>query len=160
MLYSFPLLGQHFRLALQVRKLGGQALQSLLIGIGCILAQQCSLFDFQLHNLSVDSFQLFWLAVRTYTNMAGRFIDYIYRFIRQKAFIDISVRQLGCRNKRIICYADAVMKFIFFFQSPEDKNCIIYGWLANKYRLEPSCKSGISFNIFTVLIQCCRTNTM
>ena len=68
--------------------------------------------------------------------MAGGLINHIYRLIWQEPLVNITVRQLGCRNERVICYANTVMQFVFFFQSSEDKDRVLYAWLAHKHRLE------------------------
>ena len=50
--------------------------------------------------------------------------------------------------------------FISLFQSSQDRDCILNGWLIYQDRLETTLQCSILLNILTILIQCCCTDTM
>ena len=50
--------------------------------------------------------------------------------------------------------------FVSLFQSSQDRDCILNGWLIYQNRLETTLQCSILLNILTILIQCCCTDTM
>ena len=50
--------------------------------------------------------------------------------------------------------------FVSLFQSSQDRDCILNGWLIYQNWLETTLQSCILLNILTILIQCCCTDTM
>ena len=50
--------------------------------------------------------------------------------------------------------------FVSLFQSSQDRDCILNGWLIYQDRLETTLQCSILLNILTILIQCCCTDTM
>ena len=50
--------------------------------------------------------------------------------------------------------------FVSLFQSSQDRDCILNGWLIYQNRLETTLQCSILLNILTILIQCCCTDTV
>ena len=50
--------------------------------------------------------------------------------------------------------------FVSLFQSSQDRDCILNGWLIYQNWLETTLQCSILLNILTILIQCCCTDTM
>ena len=50
--------------------------------------------------------------------------------------------------------------FVSLFESSQDRDCILNGWLIYQNWLETTLQSCILLNILTILIQCCCTDTM
>ena len=91
--------------------------------------------------------------------MACCLVHHIDRLVRQKALGDVTLRQPGSGDQRIIRDPHTVMKFVFFLQPAQHEDRVLDRWLINKDRLEPAGQRRVLFHILTVFIQRCRADT-
>ena len=50
-----------------------------------------------------------------------------------------------------------MMRFIFFFNTAQNCNCVFHTWLVNQNLLKTTLESRILFDVFAILIQGCCT---
>ena len=125
----------------------------------CLFLESC-LLDLQLHDLSGEFIQLRRHGIELRLDHCTRFIHEVDSLIRKETIADITVGK-GCR-----CYKSgignlyAMINLITVLQSTKDRDRILDRRLINHNRLETTFQSRILLNIFPVLIQSRRTNTV
>ena len=125
----------------------------------CFFLESC-LLDLKLHDLSGKFIQLRRHGIELRLDHCTRFIHEVNGLIRKETVADITVGK-SCRcYKRRIGDLYAVIDLITVLQSTKDRNRILDRRLINHNRLETTFQSRILLNIFPVLIQSCRTDTV
>ena len=118
------------------------------------------LLDLKLHDLSGEFIQLCRHGIELRLDHCAGFIHEVDSLIRKETITDITVGK-GCRRyKRGIGDLYAMINLITVLQSTKDRNRILDRRLINHNRLETTFQSRVLLNIFPVLIQSCRTDTV
>ena len=118
------------------------------------------LLDLQLHDLSGEFIQLRRHGIELRLDHCAGFIHEVDSLIRKETIADITVGK-GCRRyKRGIGDLYAMINLITVLQSTKDRNRILDCRLIDHNRLETTFQSRILLNIFPVLIQRRRTDTV
>ena len=112
-------------------------------------------FDLELNDSSVQFIDIFWLTIDSHAQSCCCFINQIDCLIRKEAISNVAVRKSGCCNNCTIRDTYAMVEFIFFFQTAQDRDGIRDRWFGNEDRLETSCQSCVFFYMVAVLIQGC-----
>ena len=110
-------------------------------------------FDGQLHDLPFDLIELGRLAFDFHFEPAHRFVDEVDRFVGHKAVCDISVAENCRRDERFVVDPHAVVDFVFFAQSAEDRNRVFDRRLRTVDRLKTPFERRILFDVFPVFVE-------
>ena len=143
----------------QFRKFTLQHFQTILTRSVCFFLQ-CSFFNLHLHDTSLQFIQFRRQRIQLCLNQCTRFIHQVNRLIRKESIRNVTMRKCGSCYKCTVCDFYPMKNFIAFFQSAENGNRVFHGRFIYQYRLKTSFQCRIFFNIFTILIQRCCTDTV
>mmetsp|Transcript_436 Transcript_436/g.587 ORF Transcript_436/g.587 Transcript_436/m.587 type:complete len:218 (+) Transcript_436:1583-2236(+) len=65
---------------------------------------------------------------------------------------------MGCIHKSLISNTHTMMRFIFFFETTQNRDCVGYTRFAHKHLLEATFKCSIFLHMLTIFIERCSTN--
>ena len=116
--------------------------------------------DLQLQHLPGDFVEFSRQTVDFRPQPRGSFVDEIDRFVGKKPVGDIAVRELGGGHQCRIFDPHAVMHFVAFLQSAEDRNGILDRGLIDQHGLEAPFQRGVLLDMFAVLIERRRADQM
>ncbi len=127
---------------------------------GVVLKLQGLDLDLHLQDLAVQLVQLFGFAVHLHAQTAGGFVHQVDRLVRQETVGDIAVAQRRGRHKGAVADPHTVVEFVFLLDAAQDADRVFDGGFFDQHRLEPTGKCRVFFNVFSVFIQCGRTDAM
>ena len=121
---------------------------------------QCGELNFHSHAFPLDLVDLHGTGINLGSQLRRGFVDQVDRLVRQKTVRDILIGKRGGGDDRGILDFDPVMHFVTLLESAQNGNRILHTRLGNQNGLETAFQSGIFLDIFPVLVQCRRTDTM
>ncbi len=154
-----PCRRQLIRLCLQIRNLALDCLEAIHRSSILFFLQSLGL-DPQLQEAAIDLVEFFGLGIDLHAQTRRGFVHKVDGLVRQEPVSDIPVRQIGGRNNRGVRHADTMVRLVATLQATENRDCIGNGWLIHENGHEPSCEGGVTFNMFAILVQSRRTDTV
>ena len=127
--------------------------QMLLRQLVILFLEGC-FFNFVLNDFALNNIQFCRHGVNFRANHCTRFIDQINRLIRQESVGNIPIGQCSGCNQRRILNLYAVIDFIAFLQTTQNRNGIFHCRLTDHNGLETTFQSRILFDILAILVQC------
>src|SRR6185312_16132109 len=83
----------------------------------------------------------------------GGFVNQVNRFVGQEPVLNIAVRQDGRGNECGVLDAHAVMDFVAFAETAQDRDGVLDRGLVYQDGLKTALKSGVLFNIFSIFVE-------
>ncbi len=125
-----------------------------LLRVRIAFFQQRLALNFQLHDAPLDLVNFHGQGIDLHPQARRRFIDQVDGLVRQEAVRDVTVRKRGRRKNRRILDAHAVVHFIAFFQSAQNRDRIFDRRFADQHRLKPAFQRRIFLDVFLVFVEC------
>ena len=104
--------------------------------------------DFLRHGVNLDA------------QAAGGFVHKVNGLIGKEAVGNVAVRKLGRSDDCRIGDAHAVVDFVLLLQAAQNGDGVFHGGLAHEHRLETALKRGIFLDVFAVLVERGRADSM
>ena len=135
--------------------LGQRALQLLATGHrpGIVIVAQGLQLDLQLHHVPVHLIDLGRLGVDLHADPRGRLVDQVDRLVGEEAIGDVALAERRRGDERGVLDADLVVDLIALLQSPQDRDCVLDGRLADVHRLEAPLERGVLLDVLAVLVE-------
>ena len=105
-----------------------------------------------LHDLALDHVDFGRHRIELDLQTAGRFIDKIDSFIWKEPVADVAMRKHGRRDERRVLNAHAVMHFVAFLQSAQDRDRIFHARFFHHERLKTPFQRGVFLDVFAILV--------
>ena len=115
--------------------------------------------DLELNDLSFELIDLLRQRIDLDAQPRSRFVNQINGLVGQETIGDVAIGKRGRGDNRRVLDADAVMNFVFLFQSAQDGDRIFDGRFANIDLLKASFQRGILFDVFLVFVKRGRAHT-
>src|SRR5690606_4301390 len=109
--------------------------------------------DLQLHDLSVELIQFFRQRIHFDTQLGCSLIHEVNGLIRQETVRYIAVRQLYSGDDGVVLDPHAVVQFVLFLNTSQDRNSVFNGGFVHHYRLEPAFQGFVLFDVLLVLLE-------
>ena len=158
-LFGVPARGQRGGFLLKPGKFTTELFQAILRGGICLLFQGL-LLDLELNDPAVEFVELFRLRVDLHAQARGRFVDEVDCLVGKKPVGDIAVRQRRGGDDRGIGDAHAMVQFVFFLETAQNRDGVGDGWLGDEHRLEAARQRGILFDMLAIFVERGRTDAM
>ncbi len=81
------------------------------------------------------------------------FVHQIDRFVGQKTVGDVAMRKRGRRHERRILNAHAVMHFVAFLQSAQDRDGRLDARLVHHHRLETPLQRRVLLDVLAIFVE-------
>ena len=110
-------------------------------------------FHFELHDFALELVE-FGGEGFEFDLQAGRgFVHEIDGFVGQEAVADIAIAEHGGGDERGVLDANAVVDFVAFLESAQDRDGILDAGLADHDGLEAALEGGVFFDVFAVFVE-------
>ena len=136
----------------QVGELFFQLRQALLARRVLFFLQRLA-FHLELHDLALDHVDLRRHRIELDLQARGRFVDKVDRFVRQKPIADVAMRKDRRRDQRRVLDAHAVMHFVAFLQSAQNRDRVLDARLIHHHRLEAPLQRRVFLDVFAILVE-------
>ena len=145
--------GFEFRgLLLQIGQRFFQLLQTLARRLVFLLLQS-GLLDLQLHNLAFKPVDFRRHRIQFHAQARRRLVHKVHRLVRQKTVGDVAMRQGGGRHERGVLNAHAVVHFVAFLQTPQNRDGRLHARLRDVNGLEPPFQRRVFFDVLAIFIE-------
>ena len=112
-----------------------------------------------MQDLAIDFIDLLRFGGDLHLQSRGGFIHQIDGLIRQKSVGDVAAAEHGGSHQCAVGDANAMVHFIAFLQSAQDRDRVLHRGLVDQHLLEATLKSWILFDVLTVFVECCGSDT-
>ena len=129
-------------------QLGESRLRQLVV-----LILEGGFLDLHLDDLAVDDVQLRRHGVHLGADHGAGLVDEVDGLVREETVGNVAVTERGGGDDRVVGDLDAVEDLIAGFQTTQDGDGILDGWLLHEDGLEPALECGILFDILPVFVQ-------
>ena len=109
--------------------------------------------NFQLNDFTVDFVHFLGHRVNFGANHRAGFINQIDGFVRQKPVGNITVRQRGRRDNRVVHDLHTVENFVTLLQTAKNGDCVRHSRFIHQNRLETAFKGRVFFDILSVFVK-------
>ena len=110
-------------------------------------------FYFQLHHAAVEFVEFFGYRVHFQTQFGRRLVHQINGFVGQKTVGDVTVGEFDGGNNSIVLDAHAVVEFVFFFDTAQNRNGIWHVGFVHQNQLKTPLQSLVFFDVFLVFFK-------
>ncbi len=156
---GFPDFFQIIVFTLQTRQLVLNQLQTLERSF-VFFALHRFTFDLELNHAPFHLVHDFRPGIDLHFHPRCRLVDQINGLVRQKTVGNIAMRQLRRRDDGWVGNLDTVVHFVFFLQPAQNGDGVFNRRLIHQHLLKTPLQRGILLDVFTILIQCSRADTM
>ncbi len=143
---------QRGRFLLQLGEFSLQFLQPLLARRVLFLLQRLPL-HLQLHDLALDHVDFRRHGIELDLQTRSRFVDQIDRFVGQETIADVAMRKDRRGHERGILNAHAVVHFVAFLQSAQNRDRILDRRLVHHHRLKTPFERGVLLDVLAIFVE-------
>ncbi len=115
--------------------------------------------NFELLGLTHNLIEFFGNRIDFHTQFGRRFVHQVDGLVGKETVGNIPMRQLHGGNNRLIHNPDLMMRFVFFFQSPKNRNRVGLAGFVHHHRLETPFQRLVFLEILLILIEGGRTDS-
>ena len=116
------------------------------------LALDGFLFDLLLADGALEFRDRLRHRIHLQTQLRGRLVDQVDRLVGQETVRDVPVRQVHCRDQRVVLDPDPVVVLVFLLQAPQDGDRLSRGGLVDQHHLEPALQRLVRLEVLLVLV--------
>ena len=133
--------------------------RKFFLSVTFALFRQLALRKLQLRKPPLDLINFVRNAFQLHCQATGRLIDKIDRLVRKETIRNVTIGQLRRGDQRRVLNLDPfMMRFITRLETAKNSDGILDRRLSDKNRLESPFEGCIFFDVFSILIECCRTD--
>ena len=136
-----------------------QGFQTFARGFVRLLFQSFT-FDLQLDQTALKPVHLLRFGVDFHADAATGLVNQVYRFVRQVAVGDVTMRQHGCRNDGRVSDGHAMVDLVLFLKPTQDGDGVFHIGFVHHDLLETAFQSRVFLQVLPVFVQGRRTHAM
>ncbi len=124
------------------------------------LALERLALDFQLHHAAIDLVDLDRHRFLLGAQLGRRLIDQVDRLVGQESIGDVTLREHRGRHQRGVLDSNSVMDLVAFLEPAQNRDGVLDARLLDHHGLEAALQRGVLLDIFAILVQRGRTDTV